>query len=361
MNMTSLWKRPMLGLVALALVSGAAPVLAQKAAAPNVDAETRIKKLEAEIKALQRQVFPGSNGKVFTPEIEQNTAAAAPSGTPATTPLTDLLTRMDAVEAQLARLTAQSEEGTNRIAQIEAKLAALNAAANPAPEGAASGAPAEAQPGAAAPAIAAGGAPATTTPVAVTPAPQTTAPPLPQPEPVVTRPAPAPEPVVEKPKPVVSKPTVAAKPVPPTAQRVAAVKAIEKPVSQDPAEDEYSYGYRLWEAKFYPEAQQQLQLYVAKYPNHARISYGRNLLGRTYLEDGKPREAAQWFLKNYQTDKKGARASDSLLYLAESMRQLKDTQRACIALDEFAQSFPSDAAGRLKSTYQATRTGVKCN
>jgi TolA-binding protein len=46
------------------------------------------------------------------------------------------------------------------------------------------------------------------------------------------------------------------------------------------------------------------------------VSYARNLLGRAYLDDGKPREAAPWFLQNYQADKKGARASDSLLYLA---------------------------------------------
>ena len=71
--------------------------------------------------------------------------------------------------------------------------------------------------------------------------------------------------------------------------------------------------------------------------------------------------AAQWFLKNYQADKNGARASDSLLYLAESMRQLKDTNRACIALAEFGETFAAEAAGRLKTQYEATRRGVKCS
>jgi hypothetical protein len=50
-----------------------------------------------------------------------------------------------------------------------------------------------------------------------------------------------------------------------------------------------------------------------------------------------------------------------LLYLAESMRQLKDINRSCIALAEFATSFPREAAGRLKAQYDATRGGVKCN
>jgi TolA-binding protein len=146
----------------------------------------------------------------------------------------------------------------------------------------------------------------------------------------------------------------------PSAARVAAVRAIEKPASADPGDDEYSYGYRLWEAKFFPEATQQLKLFVEKYPRHARISFGRNLVGRSLLDDGKPREAASWFLPNFQADKAGARAPDSLLYLAVAMKQLADTSRACIALAEFAETYPAESAGRLKSTFDATRAGVKC-
>jgi TolA-binding protein len=117
---------------------------------------------------------------------------------------------------------------------------------------------------------------------------------------------------------------------------------------------------KLWEAKFYPEAQQQLKLYLDQYPKHKRVSYARNLLGRAYLDDGKPREAAPWFLQNYQADKKGARASDSLLYLSAAMIELKDINRACIALGEFADGYPAEA-GALKSAYDGIRAKVKCN
>jgi TolA-binding protein len=161
-------------------------------------------------------------------------------------------------------------------------------------------------------------------------------------------------------KPAVTAPAATA-PAKPSAQRLAAVQKIVKPATGKPADDEYSYGFRLWEAKFYPEAQQQLQLYVDKYPRDRQISFGRNLLGRAYLEDGKPREAGAWFVKNYQADKNGARAPDSLLGLAEAMRQLKDTNRACIALAEFGEVYPRDAAGRLKSQFEALRSQVKCD
>ena len=153
-------------------------------------------------------------------------------------------------------------------------------------------------------------------------------------------------------------PAAAARPDP---ARVAAVQAIAKPQTDDPGDDEYSYGFRLWDAGFYPEAQQQLTMFVEKYPNHSRATYGRNLLGRAYLDDGKAKEAAPWFLRNYQADKAAARAGDSLLYLAETMIALDDQSRACIALAEFNETYPALAAGRLKSQYDANRGKVTCN
>lgn len=329
-----------LGLVPMMASTG--PALAQDSAA-----DTRLRRLEAEVRALQRKVFPG-DGKTFAPEITAP-AAATGTATPASTPVTDLLARMDAIETQIQRLTAQNEQNSNRIAQIEARLGPAPAAAVPATT---------------APVT----APATTpAPTGTVPAPQTILPsaqpaptstpaPTPTPAPVAATPAPA----APTPRPAATTPP-AARPAAPSAARVAAVRAIEKPATSDPGDDEYSYGYRLWEAKFFPEAAQQLKLFVDKYPRHSRISYGRNLLGRALLDDGKPREAAAWFLQNFQSDKAGARAPDSLLYLAVAMKQLQDTSRTCIALAEFGETYPAESAGRLKTVYDATRSGVKCS
>lgn len=305
-------------LAALLWTGSAIPAQAQEGTA----GEIRIRKLEAEVRALQRQVFPGGDPKLFGQQaVNPPTAAAAPAAEvaatpPANTALTDILARLSAVEAQNARLTAQVEELSNHVRQLDAARAAANP---PVEQGAAAPEPA---------------------PPAVddTAAPRPVAKPAPQP---------APAPV--------------AKPAPAPASRVTAVKAITKPSTGDPAEDDYTYGFKLWEAKFFPEAQQQLKLYLDQYPKHKRVSYARNLLGRAYLDDGKPRDAAPWFLQNYQADKKGARASDSLLYLSEAMIELKDINRACIALGEFADGYPADAAGRLKSAYDGIRAKVKCN
>lgn len=297
---------------ALGLALGSAPAAAQS------DADARLKKAEAEIRALQRKVFPGGDGKFFEPEITAaSPSTAQPVGAPSTTAVTDILARLDALEGQLRQLTAGNEENANALRLLQDRVARLEPAAAPTP----ALEPTPANPGA---------GPATSSGAVRTPASATT---------------------------TSAAPRISG----PSAERLAGVQAIEKPQTGDAGADEYAYGFRLWEAKFFPEAAQQLTMYVEKHPNHSQISYGRNLLGRAYLDDGKAREAAPWFLTNYQTDKNGARAGDSLLYLAQSMIALKDTKRACIALAEFAETYPALAAGRLKGQFDAARREGKCN
>lgn len=321
------------GAAAASLVAASVP-----AAAQDANPEARLRRIEAELRALQRKVFPGGDGRFFEPQIAPGTpnpaSPAAPSASaPSANAVTDILIRLDTLEGQLQRLTARSEEQSNALAQLETRLAALETAGS-APMAAAAPAP-SIQP---APTLApaAGGQ-------AVTAA-----------APAVSRP-PASVPAAPTPTPA----TAAA--ASPSAARIAAVQAIAKPQTADPGDDEYSYGFRLWNAGFFPEARQQLTKYVEQYPTHARISFGRNLLGRAFLDDKMPKEAAQWFLKNYQANKAGDRAPDSLLYLGASMIAMGDTKRACIALAEFAETYPLIASGRLASEYQANRAKVKCS
>lgn len=310
--MVTVWARSRAVVLVLALAGTS--MAGFPAAAQQVD-DARVRKIESEIRALQRTVFPGGDGRYFTPEV----LTPGPQGTPvpnqpSTSAVTDILGRLSSLESQLSRLTAQIEENSNENAQLARRVQELEARLAPP-------------------------APVATAPTGVIPLPGVT------PTPTLTasaNPAPTPTPA-------------------PSAARIAAVQAIAKPLTEDPGDDEYTYGFRLWEAKFYPEAQQQLRLFLDKYPRHSRVSYGRNLLGRAYLDEGKPREAAPFFLQNYQNDGQGARAPDSLLYLAETMIAINDTNRACIALAEFAESYPAVATGRLQSQYQANRTKVKCS
>ena len=281
------------GAVLLSLVVAPTPAFAQ-----DRDTELRIRKLEAEVRALQRRVFPGGDGRFFEPEITAE-PQERPAPSNSTTALTDVLARLDALESQIAQLTGQGEENAFAIRGLATRIDTLEARDAAAREAEAE---AEAETAASAPRAAA-----------------------------------------------------------PSPERVAAVRAIAKPQTDNPGDDEYSYGFRLWDAGFFPEAQQQLTLFVERYPDHSRATFGRNLLGRAYLDDGKPREAAPWFLQNYQADKNAARAADSLLHLAEAMIALEDTERACIALAEFGATYPAVATGRLQSRFAQARRSVTCD
>ena len=291
-----------------AFVAGLALAGAALASAPAAaqDSEARLRKLEAEVRALQRSVFDGDD-RFFTPEVLTPDSRSQPqrqSGAPTETAVTDILARLDALETQLARLTALGEVNQNAIAQIEERLDAMQAQ----------------------PAV-----PAVNEPTGALPLPPASS--------------------------AGEAPAAAAGPDP---ERLARVQAIVKPDTGDAGEDEYTYGFRLWEAGFFPEAQQQLKLYVEQQPTHRMISFGRNLLGRAYLDAGQPREAAPYFLENYQKDPNGARAPDSLLFLAEAMIALEDTSRACRALAEFGEKYPALATGRLQNQYDRNRRRVSC-
>jgi TolA-binding protein len=312
------WQASRTMLATLALAGG---VLAAATPAAAQSDDARLRKMESEIQALQRKVFPGPNGKFFVPEVQTPNGAAPPPqavpvGTPSTSALTDVLTRLDAIETQLRQLTAHSEVTDNSLSQLEKRVAAL-----------------ESQGAAAAPLAPTAAAPEQPTGVI--------------PVPGESRPAP----------PRLAKTSRSSAPSP---DRLARVQAVVKPQTDDAGDDEYSYGYRLWQAGLYPEAEQQLKLYVDKYPDHREISYGRNLLGRAYLDDNQPKAAASYFLENYQKDPSGARAPDSLLFLAESMLALKDNTRACRALAEFSDKYPALAVGRLQSQYDKDRKQAGC-
>jgi TolA-binding protein len=304
----------------LALFSGAAFALSASAVAQEANIDGRVGKLEKEMRAVQRQVFPAGAGKFVEPDIQSPTGTKPE--TPSTTSATsDLLVRVDALEAQLAILTGQVEQQGNNMRGLEARLKILEAQLTSAQS-------ATAQPATAASILPA----AVSVPAAVT----------------------------VKPKPVV----VAAKPVAtaakPSAARVAAVAAIERPATGDAFEDGYTYGFRLWEAKFYPEAQATLEETLNKYPKHRRASFLRNLLGRAWLDDKKPATAVKIFYDNYKADPRGERAPDSLLFLGSALTDLGKTAEACEAYGELTRAYPDVAGGRLADRVTAGKTRAKC-
>lgn len=273
----------------------------------------RVNKLEKEMRAVQRKVFP--NGVALEPEIGAATAPPEAAGSPASSPLADLTARVDTIEAQLKTLTGQLEADSNRIRKLEEALSAQETrlkALEPATVSASAAA----------------------APAAATPAPR-----------AATAEAPA------APK---------AAPARNDSGRKALIDAVEIPASGDAVEDAYTYGFRLWQAKLYPEAQAKLKEFVAKNPTHRRTSYAQNLLGRAYLDEGKPALASVAFYDNYQKMPKGERASESLYWLGVALTRLKKPADACKVFDEFDAVYAEKAPADLKNRVVKGKADAKC-
>ncbi len=297
-------------------------VMIVPAQAQDVNVEGRVGKLEKEMKAVQRKVFPDGAGKFFEPEIKPDDQANTPSNTPSTGAVTDLIARVDALEAQLATLTGQVEQQGTKMRTMDAQLKALEAQMKALKTGQAF----------------------EISPVGsnVTPA---------TPRPAATM-------AVSKPATPAAKPVVT--PAKPSAARASAVSAVQKPASGDSFADGYDYGYRLWEAKFFPEAQVQLEETVKKHPKHKRISFARNLLGRAWLDDGKPATAVKILYDNYTTQPEGERAPESLYFVGIALNQLGKTLEACKAFDSVDKEYPDAAKNRLAPRLVEGRKKAKC-
>lgn len=299
------------------LAAGAAMIASTPVAAQS-GLEGRVGKLESEMRAVQRKVFPGGAAATVTPEIAPQQQAIDPAGTPATTPIADLTARVTSMEQQLSTLTGQVEQAQYRMRQLEEQFAAYKAATDAKLASAATPAPLAA-------AAAATGDTSS--------APDSSAPASPR----GTRTE-----------------TAAAAPTP------RAGDAVQKPSTGDAGEDEYTYGYRLWAAKRYGEAAAQLKKVAAQYPKHRRASFAQNLLGRTYLDDNKPSLASIAFYDNYKKYPDGERAPESLYYLGSALTRLDKPADACKVYGELLDVYGDRISPAMKTNVARARALAKC-
>ena len=281
------------------LMIAASPALAQRDPTP----EQRINRLEKQVRQVQKQVFPKGQpadtaGFVDDPAATQASVSA-------------LIARIDSVERQMADLTRSSEENGNRIAVMEADLARLRADQERRLRDLETGRAATA---AGTTASDAGG------------------------EPVVGTDEPVPaasQPKIETPRSSSATPT-------------------------DPAEAAYDKGYRLWTAGKYDPAITALNSMIKAFPDHRRVSWAHNLIGRAMLDKGQPRAAAEELLGNYRRDPKGERAQDSLFYLGKSLVRLGQPGQACKAYAELEDVYAGTLRAPLRNDLSAAKAEAKC-
>ena len=284
----------LVGLVLLASV--ATPALSQR----SDSVERRVDRLEQELRAVQRRVFPDGRAQFVEPEIRPETGAQTRPGVSGDA-LSSLAARVDALESQLRTLTGQVEEQGYRSRQLEDQIAQLRAdlggrldrlEQGPRPAASVSDAPS---------------------------------------------------------RPRADPPEAPAEPAADTPPAPAA----------DAAEEAYNAGYRLWNAGRFGEAQQALEAAATQHPDSRWTSWMRNLQGRAYLDDDKPATAARILLANYQDNPRGERAADSLYFLGQALARLDRRAEACRVYSELEQVYPN-MRDFLRQRLPQARTDARC-
>jgi TolA-binding protein len=288
----------------LLTLAGAVPAAAQP---QQQNLDRRVGRLEQEMRAVQRRVFPGGAGATVDPELQPTTPGTVRPTGPTADAVSVLTSRIEALEAQLARVTGQVEENGYRLSQLEQQVQQLRSDLQ--------GRVTRLEEAARAAQAAATLAPAT-------------------PEPAT------PEPVAE--------PEPSTTPAQPEAQPI------------DPVQAAYNAGYRLWEQRRYAEAVTALNRVADRNPRSRWASWARNLAGRAYLDDNQPARAAQTFLQNYQDNPRGDRAADSLFFLGEALVKLERRAEACPVYDELEANYPQMRA-YLRERLPAARRAARCS
>jgi TolA-binding protein len=170
----------------------------------------------------------------------------------------------------------------------------------------------------------------------------------------------APEPVAKPQQPPKSKPQTAATPPAKPVQSAQDDSLRQTVPVSDPGEDAYSQGFHQWQNGDYQGAIKSLRSFVTAYPDHPRISYARNLIGRALLDEGQPRAAATELLANYRANPGGARAQDSLYYLGQALMKINQPGQACKAYAELDSVYGAKVRPELKSLVAKGEADAGC-
>ena len=291
-------------IAAAALIAvGVGPAQAQRIISP----EQRIERLESQLRQMQRQVFPRGQ-PADTAGFSDEPAATQSS-------VRTLNDRLNGLERQISDLVRQSEENGHRLTVIQAEMAKIRSDQDER-LGALERAAAAAQ---------------------VPPTAMTTN--------------------------TISSPAVTTTAIAPPPKLVATVPGATVAASDasEPGEIAYDEGYQLWRAGKYDAAISSLRAFSSAFPKHRRKSWADNLVGRSLLDKGEPRAAAEALLANYRSNPKGERAADSLYYLGQALMQLKQPGQACKAYSELEDVYGSSMRAELKRLLPAAKSEASCS
>ncbi|HZD25371.1 MAG TPA: tol-pal system protein YbgF [Alphaproteobacteria bacterium] len=119
-----------------------------------------------------------------------------------------------------------------------------------------------------------------------------------------------------------------------------AAKPGQQILPQGSAMDQYVYARSLLRKLDFDGAQQAFQEFLQKHPDDKLAGNAFYWLGETHFARAQYQEAAKTFVQGYKRFPEGAKAPDTLLKLAITLRKMEQPKEACATLAELKKRFP---------------------
>lgn len=108
--------------------------------------------------------------------------------------------------------------------------------------------------------------------------------------------------------------------------------------------EEFDAALGLYKDKQYEGAEKGFVAFMAKNPKSRLVADATYYLGETYAQRGRPREAAEQYLKISTDYAQSSRAPDAMLRLGISLKALGAKEQACATFSEVARKYPNAPA-----------------
>lgn len=120
----------------------------------------------------------------------------------------------------------------------------------------------------------------------------------------------------------------------------------------------YENAFSLVKNNQYDAAEKEFLVFLDQYPNHVLAGNAKYWLGETYYVRGKFEQAARLFAEGYQQFPQGSKAADNLLKLGMSLAAMDKKDDACIALSQIGkEGFPNAGPAVRRADQEKTRLG----
>lgn len=127
----------------------------------------------------------------------------------------------------------------------------------------------------------------------------------------------------------------------------------------NPVKEEFDVGLGYFRQKDYDSAEKSFSAFLEKNPKSRWTSDALYYLGETYYQRGRPREAAEQYLKISTNYAESSHAPEAMLRLGESLQALGAKEQACATFSEVPHKYPN-ASAALKAGAEREAKRAQC-